>query len=379
MGGSESFTTKLHEAIVKAGVKSNLMTADKNNPQAFIDQVLADNPDFTLSFNGLLPDEQGRFLCDMLNIPHVACLVDSPNTFVNLSHSPLTIITCVDKMACQFFTNLHCENVIFMPHAVDSDFPAPKPGQERPYDVVFLGACINHEEIREKWKKKYPPYLVETLELAAEIVTTSLEISFAEALVAAMNEKIWFPGVDVSTFDFVELLDELEYFVRGKDRVDLLKAIKDVKVDVFTYAEQKKDWEKLIGPGHDNIVLHDSVPFEKALEIMKESKIILSSAPMFKNGSHERIFAGLASEAIVVTNPSKYIMEEFDESEGVIIYDLKNPEKLNADIQKYLTNPALRAAAGKKGRAKVMQRHTWDVRAKDLLNHLDSILQALPK
>ena len=97
------FTEKMHEALLRAGIQSRLLEAKRNDPGPFLKALFEDKPDCTISFNGLLPDTQGRFFCDMVNIPHVACLVDSPNSYLSLTQSPLTIITCVDQSSVDFF------------------------------------------------------------------------------------------------------------------------------------------------------------------------------------------------------------------------------------------------------------------------------------
>src|SRR6516162_3155093 len=86
------FTKKLHEALVQQGIVSRLLEAKHNDPGPFLDALLKDPPDCTLSFNGLLPDNQGRFFSDMIRIPHVACLVDSPTNFLTLVRSPYSVI-----------------------------------------------------------------------------------------------------------------------------------------------------------------------------------------------------------------------------------------------------------------------------------------------
>ena len=75
------FTIKMHEALLRLGVQSRLLEAKNKNPAPFLKVLFEDSPDCTLSFNGLLPDEQGRFFSDMIKIPHVAFIVDSPLKF----------------------------------------------------------------------------------------------------------------------------------------------------------------------------------------------------------------------------------------------------------------------------------------------------------
>ncbi len=55
------FTRKLSEALGRAGVEASLLEAQYDNPKPFLDKIFSDRPDCTLSFNGLLPDREGRF------------------------------------------------------------------------------------------------------------------------------------------------------------------------------------------------------------------------------------------------------------------------------------------------------------------------------
>ena len=106
-------TKDIHEAFKRQGVNSRLLVAEHDNPKPFLDAIFDDSPDCTLSFNGLLPTPTGLFFCDMIKIPHVACLVDSPNQFMELIKSPRTVITCPDKNAVEFFKGFNAQNVLF--------------------------------------------------------------------------------------------------------------------------------------------------------------------------------------------------------------------------------------------------------------------------
>src|SRR5262249_10865415 len=75
------FTIKMNEALQRSGVRSRILEAQKDNPKPFLSELFNEIPDCTLSFNGLLPDKEGRFFCDLVKIPHVACTIDSPNAF----------------------------------------------------------------------------------------------------------------------------------------------------------------------------------------------------------------------------------------------------------------------------------------------------------
>lgn len=370
------FTERLHEALVRAGIDSRLLEAKKNDPGPFLKALFEKKPDCTLSFNGLLPDTQGRFFCDMVSIPHVACLVDSPNSYLSLTRSASTVITCVDRGSVDFFKGTGFTNVLFMPHAVDRSL-APDASGVREYDVVMLASCIDYEGIRSAWKSKYPAALRKAMDETVENSLKNISKPYYQVFVEALDKQVQQQsGIDPQTIDFIEILDEIEMYIRGKDRVELIRAIKDAKVDVFGSGDDSGGWDKYVGD-MPNVVLHDPVPFEQALAIMKHSKIVLNSCPWISYGGHERIFSGLACGALVITNENAYLKEQFKDGESIVFYQHGNWEKANHRVNEYLEDAAKRDLIAKNGRNVVMSHHTWDHRAAQLVKELPGLLKSL--
>jgi spore maturation protein CgeB len=110
---------------------------------------------------------------------------------------------------------------------------------------------------------------------------------------------------------------------------------------------------------------------------MKHSKIVLNSCPWISFGGHERIFAGLACEALVLTNENNYLNREFKDGESIVFYQHGRWDKANHRVNEYLENTAKRDQVAKKGREIVMARHTWDHRAAQLIKELPSLLKKM--
>jgi spore maturation protein CgeB len=370
------FTTKLFEALKRKGVDCRLLEAKKNNPAPFLEALFENPPECTLSFNGLLPDDQGRFFCDMIGIPHVACLVDSPNGYLPLTQSKLSILTCADASAVDFFKGLSFDRVLFMPHAVEP-MGIPDFQSKREYDVVMLASCIDYEAIHSGWKEKYPYPLCKAMEEAVEIALADYTIPYYRAFAQAIDNQINHrTGLDPQKIDFMNVLDEIEMFIRGKDRVELVRAITEAKVTIFGSADGLTGWKKYLG-NKRNVEIHDPIPFEQALTIMKHSKIVLNSCPWIKNGAHERIFAGLASGALVITHENLFLQKEFKDGESIVFYHHARLEKADHRINEYLANQAKREQVTEKGRQLVMKLHTWDQRAAQLIKELPPLLKKL--
>ncbi|MEI8125615.1 MAG: glycosyltransferase [Parachlamydiaceae bacterium] len=372
------FTQKMHEGLQRCGVSSRLLEAKKDDPKTFLTTLFDNPPECTLSFNGLLPDDQGRFFCDMIRIPHVACLVDSPNSFLPLVRSERTIITCVDNASVDFFKGMGFQRALFMPHAVQADL-APDSGSKRDYDVVMLSSCIDYEGIRSSWKNKYPAPLRKAMEDAAEATLEHPQKPYYQTFAESIDKQISSrSGIDPQGIDFPTVLDDIEMYIRGKDRVELLKNIKDAKVDVFGASDGSRGWKKYL-EGHKNIVIHDPVPFEQALLIMKHSKIVLNSCPWITYGGHERIFSGIACGALVLTNENAFLNKEFSDGESIVFYRHGRWDKANHRVNEYLANESKRESVVAKGRSIVMKFHTWDQRAAQLIKELPIILKMINK
>lgn len=369
------FTKCFSEALSRTGVKTRILEAQHDQPKPFLDAIANDPPDCTLSFNGLLPDEEGRFFCDMINIPHVACLVDAPQHFVSLSLSPLTIVTEVDQFSCDFLEGVNCKNVLFMPHGVEySLISPPKENEERPIDVLLLASFIDFDAIYKNWKATLPKSLSNALVEAAEVTLADRDIPYVQAMVQAIDKHTKLdPELDPQNIDFLVLLDQLEDFINGKDRLELVKAIKDVPVHI--YGASSEGWKK--HAPNSNIITHTSVDFVEGLQLMRKSKIVLNSCPSIKNGAHERIFAGLACGAAVLTDENPYMHENFKHKNDILFYRHSFWKEANECIHEYLSDPKKRLKLVLKGQEALKEGHTWDHRAAILVSELEPILKQI--
>ena len=165
-------------------------------------------------------------------------------------------------------------------------------------------------------------------------------------------------------------------YIRGKDKVALVRAIKEARVDIFGSSQNERGWKYYVGD-KKNIVIHDPVSYEEALRIMRRSKIVLNSCPWIVYGGHERAFSGLASGALVITNENDFMSKYFTNNESIVFYRYGNLDLLDQCINEYLVNDARRELVVKYGRDQVMKYHTWDQRAQQLLQDLPSILESL--
>lgn len=368
------FSRAFVRALERCGVQARLLGNEEGPTPNLVGELLRDPPDCTLSFNGLLPDEAGDFFCERLQIPHVACLVDSPNKFLSLIQSKLNIITCIDQDWASFFLGLGHSNTLFLPHAVEQDFRGSVEA-ERPYDVTFLGTCLDIDELRESWNELFSPGLIAVLNEAIDLTLSDQKTSYLQAFTLALSERIRsHADIDPNSLVLPDVLDNLEFYIRGKDRLDLLMALRDVKVHVFGTKSGSNGWDKYLKGAPKNIEFHGRLSYTEALDALRKSKIVINSCPSIKAGAHERIFAGFLAGAAILTNDHAYIRELFDPEKEILLYRHDGYEAVNAQLADLVADEERRRAMVLSAGKKVIAHHTWDHRARTLVAHLDRVL-----
>lgn len=370
------FTRKLAEGFNRIGVKARLLEAEKDNPKPFLDALFDDPPECTLSFNGLLPDDKGNFLAEMIKIPHVAFVVDSPNQYFPLASSRYTIVSSVDRFYCDFFRGLGCQHVIFTPHAVEPEL-ATLPSAERVFDVVMLGTFNDPEKIRQDWLKSFPPELCRIMDEAAELCLMQDQTSYIKSFVEAIaRQEGKFGSLNPQALNYPLIFDQLEAYIRAKERIELVKSIKDAKVDIFG-SGARQIAHKYLRNTNPNIIAHEGVPFEQALEIFKKTKVTLNSAPHLKDGSHERVFTALACGSEVISSESSYLREIFKGKDSLLFYSFRDRAEVNGIVNRLLANEKERQRLVEVKQKNVLGNHTWEHRAHLLARELEPILQGV--
>lgn len=374
------FSTKLAEAFNRIGIETSIIDFRivQQQQKEFNRACNPKETKFTCSFNSIVPSDEGKYLADYTGVPHVSFFVDPAFYYRSVFKSDNTIITCVDHFDCEYVRSKNFKPVFFWGHAVEREL-APAPNQERPYDVVFLGSCYDHENLREFWRQKMSKEEAKTIENAVEIVLGDNSTPLYEAIKLAMKEGS-------QTFKNEEEFENKLYFyahyvdnyTRGKDRTELIRAIKNANVHVFgdlCWRPEKPilGWEHSL-KGMKNVTIHPAVTFDESLEILKQSKICLNSMPFFKNGTHERIFTGLACGALPITTDNIWIRDNFEHDQNILIYRPKSWKEVDGWIVEYLNHSSKREQVVARGREKVMREHTWDVRVQQLFDGFEQLV-----
>lgn len=324
------FSKGLAGALERLGVKTRLHWIGEGHFFHALYDILEDPPDMTCSFSDITSEEHS--LGQLWNIPHLTFLIDPPIYSLHQLCAKKGWVSCVDEKDCAFVRALNFPNVFFFPHAAHAELKTPIE-TERPYEAVFFGTCIDYEAIASAWPKEERELLLE----ASEKVLSNEGCSVAEALIE----------LGVQAFDLPRLHSEVDRYTRGKDRVELIRSVKDVPVHIWGEGL----WHKYF----PNQPIHASLTFEETFAVMRKSQVVLNSSPRFKMGTHERIFYALMCGAAVCTGENGYLRAELP---SLFTYQYGQWSLPG------FKNWKERAAEGQK---KVLESHTWDCRALTLL------------
>lgn len=370
------FAEKLSESLHRLRVKTLLIFPEQGIlGVAHYKAIRQFDPDFTLSFNTIMPTE-GHYLWDLMGIPHLAALVDPAFGAIDMTHSPQIFFSTVDRSDCAWLMKNGVDQVFFWPHGVEKEVAEVPWSEIRPFDVAFLGTFTDFEGLKMEWQKELSPGEIAIVQHSIELVLNSPPFSLVEALAESVKKST----SDPRTLNYKRIFYFLDNYTRGKDRFELVRSITGRTIHIFGEPSWNNPLQNVSWPSYfsqqDNIVFHPAVSYADSFAIMRQSKICLNSNPFFKHGSHERILNALSCGAVPLTTHNGFVEEYFTVGEDLLTYKLGHWDKVNEAVENLLGNEKERVGMVIKGKEKVLKEHTWDVRAKQLLVEADRILEA---
>lgn len=371
------FVLELSRALEREGVETLILDFEdplfRRMPKFCVEQF---SPDITLSFNSFLPDADGLFLFDYLKIPHLSLLVDPAIYYMNMLVSPYSIVSVVDQFDIDALKSFGSDRAFFLPHGAPKELAEEKE-VEKEYDVVFIGSCYDYLSLQSLWRQSLSKDQVSLIESAVEIFLNDNSTPLHAALAEAVNLIGGFP----KDMDFMQAMRYLDFYTRGLDRIQLIRSLKDVEVHIFGKSNEYdinpvRGWKEYFAD-MPNVKIHDPLIYADSIDILKKSKISLNSSPFFKNGSHERLFVPPLANTLVVSNDTLYTRKEFVDGKDILLYPPKGWEHMNERISSLLKNEDERRLMVDLAKKKVLEKHTWDERAKTIKAEVPPLIKKI--
>lgn len=345
------FTYKVGEALSRRGHEVKVLSYE-----AGLKECVKNPPDCMVGFNGSPVVGGSFFLCDLLDIPYYAFLVDPPYYYLNLIQSAHIRIFCDDAADLPILKGYGYENPCFFTQGVEQDLTFD-PAQERDLDVVFFASYFGVEAARQSWNEKYSKELCKVMDEAVDMALKDENLPLHRAFETALGQQTHLlEGIELPT-----LLYWLSYVHKGLARIALVQSLADLPIHIWD-----KRWEKHLASHPGKILLHDAANYRASLEILKRAKIVLCNSVRSTCGCNERVLNSLACGALPVTNANPYFRENFVDGEHLLMYTHSQMGHLEESIRALLTNEEKRRAIVEQGRDVVMDKHTWDARIQEL-------------
>lgn len=299
---------------------------------------------------------------------HIAWSVDHPvfNQFFfekcdrNPGFGDNTELLQVDRSRCAVAEKCFGRpRVHFLPHPAVAPSADLSRWSERSYDAVFFGSLADCEPYREQLSVRVAEHLPQ---LGPYIEQIFAHYSFENC--GPLDQVYWHLlvedlGMNKATARkvFVRTFELLDLYFRSKHRIEFFKSISTCRVHVFGQGP----WEKYTS---DNVIVHSPVRYAEALEIMKQTKVLLNHAPTLYDGSHERVLDGINSGCRIISTPSRYLEEEFGGQGNILFCELGQESHLDELLSDALNT---HAADLEPGQQRIAAAHSMDVRVEQLL------------
>ena len=307
------------------------------------------------------------------DVPHVSIMLDTPyNKAVSGfdDYCPKHIVTLLDKTAEEYVRLVYPDKAgqaIFLPLAgMESDNAEDVFARERCYDVVVSASTSSFGlGIRERqWHSNGTNIRVAKI---LDDTADYLEVN-AEGVFAALKYVLQARGLQGDEYlrRMLPYCWDLLLYIKSYRRLKAVELLarNDIPVDVFG-----NGWD--IVPFAGKLKLHGPVSYEQSLEIASQAKIIFQDQAEFNHGAHDRVFTGMLNGAVVVSEFSHYLAEEFEAGRDLFMFDWQNGDKQVQVIHELLADESKRLSVAVSAYGKAVRRHRWANRAERILEAVD--------
>ena len=220
----------------------------------------------------------------------------------------------------------------------------------------------------------YPYDAKDIADKAYEMMVKDPSITTEEAIETEVKKH----GVVLSDDELCSLIEELHYvdlLIVSHYREKVVRTLAEAGLNIVLYGTgwDVCDWI------HDcpTLDFRGRVSADEIVELMHESKIVLSTMTWFKDGTHDRVYNGMLAGALAVTDTSLYMKENYkyypDNSAELVMFELNETDRLPALIKGLLADPDKMQIIADNGRKRALNTDTWAARADEL--HRDLLTQ----
>jgi glycosyltransferase involved in cell wall biosynthesis len=253
---------------------------------------------------------------------------------------------------------------VFLPHAGPEPTQKAVPHGERDIDVLFVGT-LHEPSDRGRWRAANPGVspIVPDLIFDTIDVIEQQGMPVLSATLEVMRQHRLSPSL-FTRDDFASLMSTIQDLGEVNRRVRILAALPDdleiaVVSNRLPRALQDRSNIRFLGYIND---------FDRVRDLMRNARIVLNTTSKFPAGSHDRIWFAMAEGAVVLTDMSRFMQQDFPDGESILYLPQKpfEDEDLEPAIAA-IENPRQLARLADRASAVYRERHTWTMRAPHLI------------
>jgi len=319
-------------------------------------------------FNSLLPRlemEDGTPFMEQLDGPFFDYVLDHPlfhyNALVRSGKNFHAIV--LDEGQREYVRKYHPQlaGVYMLPLGATE---ALSGGKKNPADkILFMGTYDNPDSVYELVTSSPEPlqsFMKNLIEQRLADPCLPMEQAFRIYLKEQDME------LDDANFSlFMNAMYPVDAYIRDYFRKAAVDELLAKKIPVLAVGE---GWQKYTPVNETYLTKGKPVLFELSFEKISREQLLLNVSPIFNNGLHDRVLAGMANKTAVLTDENPYLRAHFKDRENIALYSLKNMESLSRLAGELMENSSLREHIAEQGYQEFSANHTWLQRAKTILS-----------
>ena len=359
------YVDELALAFRKMGFNTLVIDGSRDGIADELVAVRKMNFKFSLTFNAIGLEKKFDFYSS--KVVNCTYLCDHPGThrfrLCNADDNDLVLV-CDDnfrKYIENYYPNIKkCAFVPLSGSYVNEDIPY----EERKWDVVFTGTYTDPVKKRNQILSALEESTQDLMEKMMELIITNPEYTIELCLEKTL--EFFEIREMISKEEFHELVSDMmvvDAYARVYYRDKIIRTIVESGISVHVF-----------GAGWENFDLSDRENFHLeignaylAQKAVANAKISLNIMPWFKAGFQERIASAMLSSTVALTDGSEYIDNNFVDGEDLVVYSLRELDKLPDIIRDILENTERAKKIADMGRKKAQHEHTWFNRAEEIL------------
>ncbi len=230
--------------------------------------------------------------------------------------------------------------------------------KEKIYDITFIGDYEPLPEVvyEDEFQAGFLEYMI-----------THPNATFEQGILEYGKIR----GHSYDEKEVVEQLKKMKLVCRNVIDIDRHYAIEKIvssgiKLHVFS-----EKWNMYQGKGRENLIIHPMVCGEEPYRVWAQSKIGLNIMRGHKAGMTERIANIMLCGACCLSDETEYLRKHFVDGEELVLFDRARLDELPDKIRYLLEHDEEREKIAAAGQECAAAKHTWKVRAKQLLEILN--------